>query len=151
MEECVANCVILILICEVSCYAWHWNVWYAKTELQTPIQDCLSSRIDFSAKGSWRETFIQAPFCAGCLFSSVHILAPAFCSMLCLSCCIRYCRSVCKVLSISDVLISRRLSEWQKATPSYIMFVRLSLLSHGKTGLQLYGFSWNLIFRLFFF
>jgi len=60
--------------------------------------------------------------------------------MLCLSCCIGYCTSVCKVLSTSDVLISRRLAEMRKATVSYIMFVRLALLPHGTGGLQLTDF-----------
>jgi len=69
----------------------------------------------FSAKGAWRQTFIQAPFCAFCMFSSVLILAPEILSVRCsLSCCIGYCSSVCKVLSTYDVLISRRLAEWRK-------------------------------------
>ena len=103
MEECVANCVVLILTCEVSCYAWIWNVRYAKTELQTPIPECLSSRVYFSTKDAWRQTFTHAPFFVASLFSSVHILAPEILSVPCFVYCFAFdtagqCAKFCPLL-----------------------------------------------------
>jgi hypothetical protein len=149
VEQYVANCVVLILTCEVSSSAWNWYVWYAKKELQTPIEECLSSMVYFS--GLKTDVHKRAVLCSLSVQFCPYIGSrDTFCSMLCLSCYIRYCTSVCKVLSTSEVLISRRLAELRKASVSYIMFVRLSLLPHGTVGLQLYRFSWNLIFELFF-